>query len=721
MSAAANNMNPTSANYTAAVAAAVAAINATTAAASSSATAAPPPVSLADEEAARAKAEDASVGQTTSEVFTNYTPSNPNVPGGPHPGDVAEAASLAATSAPPCEYTLCPALLEDTKLSNLQLETIQLASTRHLSVVPTTPPTRCGFFLGDGAGVGKGRQLAGIILDQLSRGRSKHVWFSISSDLRTDAERDLRDLGCHVAVHDGCQGLDKGNKGFGLSKEMQSGVLFSTYSTLVSATSGQKAKGGSRLSQLVDWCGGPSFEGCLMFDECHKAKNWTGKEETSSKVAQSVLELQKLLPLARIVYCSATGASDLSNMAYMERLALWGPLSAFPTFNTFTEGVTGRGVGGLEMLAMEMKASGSYLSRGLSYKDAEFMLDVAPLTSAQRAEFDAAALFWSQRLLPELESAIERSGHQAGLITRQYWSAHQRFFKQLCVCAKVPALIQRVKKALREGYAPIIGPQSTGEAALDRAVAADSDLREPISLCQAQLLGFIENNFPTSLAPDQKVAKDVTKAERMLEMTLEACAAARAAFLQNSSLPIFREALQKAETDHAMASMQLTQLRRQAEVNAANAGIEIPELVQRKAMLMHEAQSLTLPPAALDMIIDECGGPSNVAEMTGRKARMVRTPDGKRFMLAARAKPESNEMDNLNVTERNAFMDGKKLIAIISDAASTGISLQADLRVKNQRRRCHITLELAWSGTRRCSNWAARTGPTKSRLPSTYC
>jgi len=32
-------------------------------------------------------------------------------------------------------------------------------------------------------------QIAGIILDNYARGRTKHVWFSISSDLIVDAKR----------------------------------------------------------------------------------------------------------------------------------------------------------------------------------------------------------------------------------------------------------------------------------------------------------------------------------------------------------------------------------------------------------------------------------------------------------------------------------------------------------------------------------------------------
>ena len=144
--------------------------------------------------------------------------------------------------------------------------------------------------------------------------------------------------------------------------KISQGVMFSTYSCLISGT----AKGdNSRFRQLVDWCGGKEFDGIMVFDECHKAKNLKpGKgEQAGSKTARHVQKIQRAMPKARVVYVSATGASELTHMSYMDRLGLWGTGTAFPDAPAFVAQIEKRGIGAMEMVALDMKGRGLFLSR----------------------------------------------------------------------------------------------------------------------------------------------------------------------------------------------------------------------------------------------------------------------------------------------------------------------------------------------------------------------
>ncbi|KAK7405772.1 hypothetical protein VNO78_07381 [Psophocarpus tetragonolobus] len=93
------------------------------------------------------------------------------------------------------------------------------------------------------------------------------------------------------------------------------------------------------------------------------------------------------------------------------------------------------------------------------------------------------------------------------------------------------------------------------------------------------------------------------------------------------------------------------------------------------------------------------GGPDKVAEMTGRRGMLVRAATGKGVTYQARNTKDVT-MEMVNMHEKQLFMEGKKLVAIISEAGSAGVSLQADRRASNQKRRVHLTLELPWSADR---------------------
>jgi hypothetical protein len=60
------------------------------------------------------------------------------------------------------------------------------------------------------------------------------------------------------------------------------------------------------------------------------------------------------------------------------------------------------GVGAMELVAMEMKASGQYLSRALSFKNATFEVVKLQLSEQFRDMYDKAVEFWA-----DLVSAVD--------------------------------------------------------------------------------------------------------------------------------------------------------------------------------------------------------------------------------------------------------------------------------------------------------------------------
>merc|ERR1719458_81188 len=190
-----------------------------------------------DEEVAAEDEEDMGVIET----YSNYKPVKLQV-GKPHPDSVVETASLASVEPPDIWYELSlpEDIINDRKLSALQLESIVYASQQHEHFLPDG--NRAGFLIGDGAGVGKGRTIAGLIYENYLKGRKRAIWVSVSNDLKYDAERDLSDIGAGDKVEVFFLSKMKYAKiNSAVNNNVKKGVLFSTYSALI----GESQAGGT--------------------------------------------------------------------------------------------------------------------------------------------------------------------------------------------------------------------------------------------------------------------------------------------------------------------------------------------------------------------------------------------------------------------------------------------------------------------------------------------
>ena len=607
-------------------------------------------------------------GHLTEAIYEEYSLQSLRIPGArPHPTKLVQSAAMASAPPPKPSYRprLPRTLLSGDVLSDAQLETVIYAGEAHseflagawtvdetFDFVTAAPDDagkavrfRRGFMLGDGTGAGKGRQSAGIILDNWMQGRRRAVWISKSDKLLEDAQRDWSALGMERLLVTPLSRFQQGK-----AIRLAEGILFLTYATLRSDDRGEKL---SRVRQIVEWLGA-DFDGVIIFDESHAMQNAGGGKSERGDVAPSQqgragLRLQHALANARVVYVSATGATTVHNLAYAQRLGLWGGEDfPFATRAEFVEAIEGGGMAAMEVLARDLRSLGLYTSRSLSYDGVEYELVEHQLTDEQRRIYDAYAGAFAI-IHNNLDAAMEAANITGarGTLNRQaksaarsaFESAKQRFFGHLLTSMKTPTLLRSIERDLKDGHAAVVQIVSTGEALMERRLAEIpteewNDIRVDITP-REYVLDYLAHSFPVQLY------EPFTDSEGNL-----------------SSRPVYRD----------------------------GQPVESREAAARRDRLIEKLASLPPVPGALDQLVQRFGT-DMVAEVTGRLRRVIRKGD--RLMVENRAA-------SANLAETSAFMDDQKRILVFSDAGGTGRSYHAELSARNQRLRVHYLLEPGW-------------------------
>ena len=128
------------------------------------------------------------------------------------------------------------------------------------------------------------------------------------------------------------------------------------------------------------------------------------------------------------------------------------------------------------------------------------------LTPEYRKFYNACAKLWGQ-MMKEFDkmkglilAKIDLHDFEARSMKRvmgQFWGTHQRFFNQLCLGAKVPAVVRLAKHALANNQCVVIGMQSTGESRTDAHIKEHGFQGQFLSNAKLFITHVVETMYKT--------------------------------------------------------------------------------------------------------------------------------------------------------------------------------------------------------------------------------
>ena len=215
--------------------------------------------------------------------------------------------------------------------------------------------------------MGKGRTIAAILIerDMSAPSAPYGVWVTTNTTLLDVAARDIDIVaGDNAAVR----------------MQQDGALLLCTYGTL---------RDPAACATIVERLRAADKGGTIVFDEAHAAIS------ERSAVGKAVRTLQRQAPEAGVVYSTATAASQVSQLGYMERLGMWGRSTGhqFATHAQFASAMKARGPAALELLSLDLKRRGVYIARALAASDAPARMVAAPLTQDQQDLYDSCCAF----------------------------------------------------------------------------------------------------------------------------------------------------------------------------------------------------------------------------------------------------------------------------------------------------------------------------------------